>query len=153
MYIGFASDQLNEAAITDHLSRVVQPLLSTVNGVRRRKSSAARPLPCAVARPGADDLARRHRTDVRDRDPDQQLPIGTRPDQGLFHRLQHHREHRTEVDDEFRQMVVKADGGTLIRLQDIGTVDLSAQSYNSNVLMNGQHAVFIGVQRRRPAIR
>src|SRR3954471_10010997 len=33
MYIGFASDQLNEAAITDHLSRVVQPLLATVPGV------------------------------------------------------------------------------------------------------------------------
>ena len=33
MYIGFASDQLNEAAITDHLSRVVQPLLATVDGV------------------------------------------------------------------------------------------------------------------------
>ena len=33
MYIGFASNELNEAAITDHLSRVVQPLIATVNGV------------------------------------------------------------------------------------------------------------------------
>ena len=48
--------------------------------------------------------------------------------------------------DEFRDMVVKASGGTLIRLKDVGTVDLSAQSYDSSVLMNGQHAVFIGVE-------
>src|ERR1700743_2346915 len=31
--IRFASNQLNEAAIPDHLSRVVQPLLATINGV------------------------------------------------------------------------------------------------------------------------
>src|SRR6516162_7936973 len=33
MYIGFASSELSGAAITDYLSRVVQPLLATVDGV------------------------------------------------------------------------------------------------------------------------
>src|ERR1044072_6422802 len=33
MYIGFASDQLSSAAISDYLTRVVQPLLATVEGV------------------------------------------------------------------------------------------------------------------------
>src|SRR5579864_5482320 len=33
MYIGFASSQLQAAAISDYLARVVQPLLSTVDGI------------------------------------------------------------------------------------------------------------------------
>src|ERR1700704_7144546 len=33
MYIGFSSPELSSAAISDYLTRVVQPLLSTVDGV------------------------------------------------------------------------------------------------------------------------
>src|SRR6202008_1485932 len=33
MYIGFANPELSSAAISDYLTRVVQPLLSTVDGV------------------------------------------------------------------------------------------------------------------------
>src|SRR5260370_16901480 len=33
MYIGFASAELQSAAISDYLTRVVQPLLSTVDGI------------------------------------------------------------------------------------------------------------------------
>jgi multidrug efflux pump len=48
--------------------------------------------------------------------------------------------------DQFRDMVVKAKDGALVRLRDIATVALGAQSTDSSVSMNGQHAVFIGVQ-------
>ena len=43
-------------------------------------------------------------------------------------------------------MVVKSANGALVRMQDIAKVDLGAQSWTSSVAMNGQHAVFIGVQ-------
>ena len=33
MYIGFSSDELSSAAISDYLTRVVQPLMATVDGV------------------------------------------------------------------------------------------------------------------------
>ena len=48
--------------------------------------------------------------------------------------------------DQFKQMTVKAQGGSLVRLQDIATIDLGAQNTNSSVMMSGQEAVFIGVQ-------
>ena len=48
--------------------------------------------------------------------------------------------------DQFREMVVKAEGGSLVRLSDIATVDLGAQSTNSSVMMSGERAVFIGIQ-------
>ena len=42
-------------------------------------------------------------------------------------------------------MVVKAEDGSLVRLRDVATLELGAQSSNSSVSMNGQQAVFIGV--------
>ncbi len=33
MYIGFSSNEMSSAAISDYLTRVVQPLLDTVDGV------------------------------------------------------------------------------------------------------------------------
>src|SRR6266542_303939 len=35
MYLGFASDELDQHQITDHLTRVVQPRLSAISGVQR----------------------------------------------------------------------------------------------------------------------
>jgi len=48
--------------------------------------------------------------------------------------------------DQFKRMVVKSAGGAVVRLEDIAKVDLGAQSWTSSVAMNGQQAVFIGVQ-------
>ncbi len=50
------------------------------------------------------------------------------------------------MSTQFKNMVVKAKSGALVRMSDIATVDLAAQSWTSSVVMNGQHAVFIGIQ-------
>src|SRR5439155_19995751 len=47
---------------------------------------------------------------------------------------------------QFNKMVVKAKDGAVVRMEDIGSVDLNAQSWTSSLEMNGQHAVFNGVQ-------
>ncbi|MBC7210972.1 MAG: efflux RND transporter permease subunit, partial [Pseudomonas sp.] len=47
--------------------------------------------------------------------------------------------------DQFRQMVVRRDGDTLIRLSDIGTAELGATSYDTSGIMDGEPAVFIGL--------
>ena len=41
--------------------------------------------------------------------------------------------------------MVKAEGGALVRLRDVATVELGAESSDTSVQMNGQHAVFIGI--------
>ncbi|WP_306686834.1 efflux RND transporter permease subunit [Candidatus Coxiella mudrowiae] len=40
---------------------------------------------------------------------------------------------------------MKKEKNTLIRIRDIGNVDLGAQSYDSSVLMNGKTAAFISI--------
>ena len=43
-------------------------------------------------------------------------------------------------------MIVKAKDGGFVRMEDIATVELAAQSSDASVAFNGEHAIFIGVQ-------
>jgi multidrug efflux pump len=147
MYIGFSSPQLSGAAITDYLSRVVQPLLATVDGVASAdilggQTFAMRvwldPLKMAARGVTGADVALAIQSNNFQSAPGQAKGYFTvtnvTADTGL-----------TNLD-QFKQMTVKAQGGSLVRLQDIATIDLGAQNTNSSVMMSGQEAVFIGVQ-------
>jgi multidrug efflux pump len=48
--------------------------------------------------------------------------------------------------EQFKRMTVKAKDGGSVRLEDIATVELGAQSTDASVAMSGQQAIFIGVQ-------
>jgi len=147
MYIGFSSPQLSGAAITDYLSRVVQPLLATVDGVAQAEILGGQtfamrvwldPMKMAARGVTAAEVAAAIQANNFQSAPGQAKGYFTvtnvSADTGL-----------TNLD-QFKQMVVKAWAGSLVRLQDIATVDLGAQNTNSSVMMSGQQAVFIGIQ-------
>jgi multidrug efflux pump len=147
MYIGFASSQLPAPAISDYLTRVVQPLLTTVDGVASAdilggQTFAMRlwidPARMAARSISADDVSAAIRANNFQSAPGQAKGYFTVTNVSTNTGL-------TSID-EFRNMVVKAKDGGLVRIKDIGTVDLGAQSTNASVGMNGEHAVFIGVQ-------
>ena len=147
MYIGFASAELQSAAISDYLTRVVQPLLSTVDGVASAdilggQTFAMRlwldPAQMAARGISAADVSAAIRAN------NYQSAAGQA--KGYF-TVTNIAAHTGLADvDQFKRMVVKSAGGALVRLEDIAKVDLGAQSWTSSVMMNGQHAVFIGVQ-------
>ncbi len=147
MYMGFSSPTLNGAAISDYLSRVVQPLIATVEGVASADVIGGQvfamrlwldPVKMTAHDVTASDVAEAIRANNYQAAPGQAKGYYTvtnvTADTGL-----------TSLD-EFRQMVIKAKNGALIRISDVGTVDLSAQAFESSVMMSGQNAVFIGVQ-------
>src|SRR5579863_4188490 len=147
MYIGFSSAELTSAAISDYLTRVVQPLLSTVDGVASADILGGQTFamrlwldPARMAARGisASDVAAAIRANNYQSAPGQA--------KGFF-TVTNIDAHTGLADvDQFKRMVVKSAGGALVRLEDIARVDLGAQSWTSSVMMNGQHAVFIGVQ-------
>src|SRR5438309_1755497 len=47
--------------------------------------------------------------------------------------------------DEFKQLVVKEENGTVVRLGEISDVVLGAETYDQEVSFNGQTAVFVGI--------
>src|ERR1700681_191075 len=147
MYIGFSSSELSSAAISDYLARVVQPLLSTVDGVASAdilggQTFAMRlwldPAKMAASGISAADVAAAIRANNYQSAPGQTKGYFTitnvNADTGL-----------ADVQ-QFTKMVVKAKDGAVVRMEDIASVDLNAQSWTSSIEMNGQHAVFIGVQ-------
>src|ERR1700754_4549476 len=48
--------------------------------------------------------------------------------------------------DQFKRMIVKSKEGGFVRLEDIATIELAAQSSDASVAFNAEHAIFIGVQ-------
>jgi len=147
MYIGFSSAELTSAAISDYLTRVVQPLLSTVDGIASADILGGQTFamrlwldPARMAARGisAADVAAAIRANNHQSAPGQA--------KGFFTVTNIDAQTGLADVDQFKRMVVKAAGGAVVRLQDIAEVDLGAQSWTSSVMMNGQHAVFIGVQ-------
>src|SRR6266852_25129 len=147
MYIGFASAELQSAAISDYLTRVVQPLMSTVDGVASADILGGQTFamrlwldPARMAARGisAGDVAAAIRANNFQSAPGQAKGFYTITNIAAETGL-------TDVA-QFKRMVVKSTGGAVVRLEDVAQVDLGAQSWTSSVAMNGEHAVFIGVQ-------
>jgi multidrug efflux pump len=147
MYLGFASAELSSPAISDYLTRVVQPLLATVDGVASADILGGQTFamrlwldPARMAAHGisADDIATAIRANNYQSAPGQA--------KGFFTVANVSADTGLEDVEQFKKMVVKAKHGALVRMEDIADVDLAAQSWTSSVSMNGQHAVFIGVQ-------
>jgi multidrug efflux pump len=147
MYIGFSSPELSGAAISDYLTRVVQPLLSTVDGVASADILGGQTFamrlwldPARMASRGisASDVSKAIQANNYQAAPGQA--------KGFFTVANVDARTGLADVDQFKRMVVKSAGGALVRLEDIATVDLGAQSWTSSVAMNGQHAVFIGIQ-------
>ncbi len=147
MYVGFASAELSSAAISDYMTRVVQPLLSTVEGVASAdilggQTFAMRlwldPAQMAARGISAAEIAAAIRANNYQSAPGQAKGYFTVTNITA----------RTGLADaeQFKRMVVKSADGAVVRLEDIAKVDLGAQSWNSSVAMNGQHAVFIAIQ-------
>ena len=147
MYIGFSSDEISSAAVSDYLTRVVQPLFDTVDGVASADILGGQVFamrlwldPARMAARGisANDVAAAIQANNYQSAPGQAKGYFTVTNVSANTGL-------TDVD-QFKNMIVKARSGALVRMRDIATVDLAAQNWTSSVEMNGQHAVFIGIQ-------
>ena len=147
IYIGFSSPTLALPAISDYLNRVVQPILATVEGVASAdviggQTFAMRvwldPVRMAAHGISAAEVALAIRANNFQTAPGQQ--------KGYFTIANITANTDLQSVDAFRDMVVKASDGGLIRLRDIATVSLDAQSYDASVSMDSQNAIFIGVQ-------
>src|SRR5499427_5010612 len=146
IYIGFASKDLDQNQITDYLTRVVQPKLSAISGVQRADILGNRTFamrlwlkPQEMAARGVspsdvhDALAKNNYLSV----------LGSTKGSMVSVNLVANTDLRTP--EEFRQMVIKENGGTIVRLGDIADVQLGAENYDQDVKFNGQTATFMGI--------
>jgi multidrug efflux pump len=147
MYIGFASDELTGPQISDYLARVVQPILSTVDGVASADILGAQTLATRIWL-NPERMASRNVSpdDVGAAIRANNFQAAAGQSKGYF--IVSNVTTNTDLTsiEQFKRMTVKAKDGGFVRLEDIATVELGAQSTDASVAMSGQQAIFIGVQ-------
>ncbi|HTC53309.1 MAG TPA: efflux RND transporter permease subunit [Steroidobacteraceae bacterium] len=147
MYIGFFTDTLPPNGVTDYLIRVVQPKLDSIPGVQSATVQGARvyalrawldPQRMAARNVAAGDvynaLAANNYLTAVGSTKGQMVSVDLTADTDL-HSL-----------DGFRQLIVRQQNNTVVRLSDVATVELGAEDYDSGVTWNGRHSVFLAVQ-------
>ncbi|MCK5858866.1 efflux RND transporter permease subunit [Abyssibacter sp.] len=146
MYISFYSEVLENNQITDYLTRVVQPQLQTVQGVQKAEILGARTFamriwmqPERMAGLGvtpADVYAALGANNVL-------AAVGQTKGSMISFDL------TAETDlhsaEEFKNLVVREERDALIRLGDVASVVLGAESYDVDVQFNSQKATFFGI--------
>ncbi|HEX6614368.1 MAG TPA: efflux RND transporter permease subunit, partial [Rhodanobacteraceae bacterium] len=146
MYMGFYSDKLPANKITDYLVRVVQPQLNAIEGVQNAQILGGR----TFALRAWLDPARMAAHDVTATDVNNALAannylsaIGATKGQMVSVNLTA----ATDLHsvDEFKDLVVKANGTDVVRLKDVAEVTLGAENYDFNVAFDGKRSVFIGI--------
>src|SRR5262245_3683864 len=146
MYLGFSSNELDQNQITDYLARVVQPKLSAVSGVQKADILGGRVFAMRVWLK-----------------PDRMAALGISPSQvwealsknnylstlgatkGSMTSINLVANTNLKTPEEFRQLVVKQDGGVIVRLGEIADVVLGAENYDQQVKFSGQTATFMGI--------
>ncbi len=146
MYLSFYSDVLEPNQITDFLTRVVQPKITAVSGVQRADILGARTFAMRVwLQPDKMASLKVSPTDVRTALAGNNYlsAVGATKGSMISVNLVANTDLRSAA--EFRNLVVRRDGNTIIRLEDVATVELGAEDYNADVKFDGSKATFMGV--------
>ena len=146
MYLGFSSPDLDQNQITDYLVRVVQPKLAAISGVQRAEIFGDRTFAMRIwlkpeqmaahgIAPSAvrDVLAANNYLSALGKTKGSMVSVNLVANTDL------------QTVEEFRQIVVKEENGSIVRLGDIADVVLGAENYDQDVRFNGETAVFIGI--------
>ncbi|HEV2856002.1 MAG TPA: efflux RND transporter permease subunit [Thermoanaerobaculia bacterium] len=146
MYLSFSSAEVDQNQITDYLVRVVQPKLAAISGVQRADIFGDRTFamrvwlkPEEMAAHGIapsqvrDVLAANNYLSALGRTKGSMVSVNLTANTDL------------KTVEEFRQIVVKEENGSVVRLGDIADVVLGAENYDQDVRFNGETAVFMGI--------
>ena len=147
-YIAFYSKTLSIPQVTDFVSRVAQPLFTSIPGVASAdvyggQSLAMRiwidPVRLAAHGLSAGEISAALRANNVQAAPGQLKSSLTVTNISAATDLR-------SVDD-FRQMVVKSSpGGGVVRLSDVATVEVGGQNYNNLSFATGVPAIFVALQ-------
>ena len=146
MYIGFNSDVLTSAQITDYLVRVIQPRLQTIDGVSQAQILGGQNFAMRIwldpARMAALGVTA---TDIQAALQANNFTSAPGEVKGDFIRVTINADTSPSSVEGFEQLVVLAKGRSLVRLRDVAKVELGPQSVVSSSMFNGLKAVFVGV--------
>ncbi|HRD65762.1 MAG TPA: efflux RND transporter permease subunit, partial [Candidatus Competibacter sp.] len=145
-YLSFSSDILQQNEITDYLVRVVQPRLSAVEGVQRAEILGARTFAMRVwLKPEKLAALNISPTQVRQALAANNYLAAIGRTRGSLIQINLTANTDLRSVEEFKNLVIRQQGGALVRLADVADVALGAEDYDTEVRYSGQTAVFMGI--------
>ena len=145
-YVAVTSETLSPPQLTDYLAREIQPRLSTIANVQRVGLEGARPQAMRIwlktERLAAFDLSP---LDVQDALSRNNFVAAVGQAKGSDVQLDLLADTNLKNVDEFERLIVREDGNRVVRLGDIGRVELGAEEASANVRHNGKDAVYLSV--------
>ncbi|MFZ2315426.1 MAG: efflux RND transporter permease subunit [Gammaproteobacteria bacterium] len=147
MYISYSSPKMSTEQITDYLSRVVQPKIQTVAGVALAEILGGQTYAMRVWL-DTDKMAALHisATDVASSLQKENFQTAAGQTKGNLVLFNISAKTSLESPEQFKQILIKGENNTLVRLQDIATVELGSESYQSSVKFNGLNGVFVAIK-------
>lgn len=147
MYLSFYSQILATNQITDYLTRVVQPKLQTIPGVQNAEILGERqfalrawldPQKLAAYRLNASDIAQALA--------DNNFITAAGRTKGNWVTIDLTASTQLTNVEAFKNLILKAENGALIRLRDVAKIELGAENYDTSVQLDNQPAVYIGIK-------
>src|ERR1700755_1022430 len=145
-YLSFTSNILQPNEVTDYLVRLVQPRLTAVGGVQKADILGGRTFAMRIWRkPDRMAALNISPSQVRDALTKNNFLAAVGNTKGSLLQVNLTANTDLHTAEQFKQLVVRQDKNTLVRLGDIADVVLGAEDYNTEVRFSGQHAVFMGI--------
>lgn len=145
-YVSVTSDAMSPAQLTDYLARNLQPRLSTLANVQRVGLEGARPQAMRIWL-DSERLAAFSLSAV-----DVQAALARNNFLAAVGRT---KSNQVQVDllvntdlrsaEEFERLIVRESGDRIVRISDVGRVQLGSEEETSNVRHNGKDAVYLSV--------
>lgn len=145
-YLSFTSDILQDNQITDFLTRVVQPRLSALEGVQRAEVLGARTFAMRVwLKP--EQMAALHitPTEIRQALTSNNYLAAIGQTKGSYVQVNLSANTNLSSVEDFKNLVLKNENGTSVRLRDVADVELGSESYDTEVRYSGKTAMFMGI--------
>jgi multidrug efflux pump len=145
-YLSFSSEFLKQNEITDYLVRVVQPRLTAVEGVQRADLLGARTFAMRVwLKPDRLAALNISPAQIRQALAANNYLAAVGQTKGALVQVNLTANTDLRSVQEFRQLIVRQDGGAVVRLSDVADVVMGAEDSDTEVNFTGQTAVFIGI--------
>lgn len=145
-YLSFTAKDLRQNEITDYLVRVVQPQLSALEGVQRADILGGRTFAMRIwlnsERMAAYGISPAM---VRQALAGNNFLAAVGQTKGSLIQINLTANTDLRSVGEFKKLIIREQGGGVVRLEDIAEVVLGAEDYGSEVRFSGETAVFMGI--------
>ena len=146
MYLSLNSTEMTPQQITDYATRVVQAQLASIEGVAQAEISGGQTYSMRIFLDPVK-MAALHVTpaDVYTVLGNNNFLTAAGNTKSEYVAINIKAQTNLDTVEQFKELIVRTDKNSMIRLRDIGKVELGSENYDSSVTFDGKKAIFLAI--------